>query len=34
MKIDIKHIKSEDILQRFGNRFFTQEQVEEIRNVR
>lgn len=31
MKIKIKQIKSEDILQRFGNKFFTDEQVKEIR---
>lgn len=33
MKITIKQIKSEDILQRFGNKFFTKEQVKEIRGV-
>lgn len=31
MKIKIKQIKSEDTLQRFGNKFFTDEQVKEIR---
>lgn len=33
MKITIKQIKSEEILQRFGNKFFTKEQVKEIRGV-
>lgn len=33
MKIDIKQIKSEETLQRFGNKFFTNEQVKEIRNA-
>lgn len=33
MKIAIKQIKSEEILQRFGNKFFTKEQVKEIRGV-
>lgn len=31
MKINIKQIKSEEILQRFGNRFFTKEQLKTIR---
>lgn len=30
MKIDIKQIKSEENLQHFGNKFFTQEQLDEI----
>lgn len=34
MKINIKQIKSEETLQRFGNKFFTNEQVKEIQNVR
>lgn len=33
MKINIKQIKSEEKLERFGNKFFTKEQVKEIRNV-
>lgn len=31
MKINIKQIKSEETLQRFGNKFFTEEQVNTIR---
>lgn len=34
MKISIKQVKSEEALQRFGNKFFTNEQVKEIQNVR
>ena len=34
MKIEIKQIKSEETLQRFGNKFFTKDQVKEIQNVR
>lgn len=30
MKIAVKQIKSEEQLQMFGNKFFTQEQLEEI----
>lgn len=30
MKIKIKHIKSEEVLQKFGNRFFTQEQLNDL----
>lgn len=30
MKIKVDQIKSEETLQRFGNRFFTQEQIDEI----
>lgn len=33
MKIKIKQIKSEEKLQRFGNKFFTQEQIKEIRSL-
>lgn len=33
MKIEIKQIKSEETLQRFGNKFFTAEQVKELQNV-
>lgn len=33
MKIDIKQIKSEETLQRFGNKFFTKEQVKELGNL-
>lgn len=34
MKVEIKQVKSEETLQRFGNKLFTEEQVEEIQNVR
>lgn len=30
MKIKIKQIKSEETLQKFGNKFFTQEQLNDI----
>lgn len=30
MKIKVKQIKSEETLQRFGNKFFTKEQLREI----
>lgn len=30
MKIAVKQIKSEERLQKFGNQFFTQEQLNEI----
>lgn len=30
MNINVKQIKSEETLQRFGNKFFTQEQINEI----
>lgn len=33
MKIKIKQIKSEETLQRFGNKFFTEAQVEGIRST-
>lgn len=33
MKIEIKQIKSEETLQRFGNKLFTSKQVEEIMEV-
>lgn len=33
MKINIKQVKSEELLFRVGNKFFTKEQVKEIRNV-
>lgn len=33
MKIKVNQIKSEETLQRFGNKFFTKEQVKEIRGV-
>lgn len=33
MKINIRQIKSEEILQRFGNKFFTKEQVKELRSL-
>lgn len=33
MKIKIKQIKSEETLQRFGNKFFTEIQVKELRSL-
>ena len=30
MKIEIKYIKSKEVLQRFGNKFFTETQLNEI----
>ena len=33
MKIEVDYIKSDETLLRIGNRFFTNEQVKEIRNV-
>lgn len=30
MQIKVKQIKSEETLQKFGNRFFTQEQLNDI----
>lgn len=30
MKIKVKHIEDGEELQRFGNKFFTEEQVKEI----
>lgn len=33
MKIKVNYIKSNETLLRIGNKFFTNEQVEEIRNV-
>lgn len=33
MKIEVEQCKSEETLQRFGNRFFTEQQVKEIQNV-
>lgn len=33
MKIEIKQVKSKELLLRVGNKFFTKEQVKEIRNV-
>jgi len=33
MKIEVKQIKSEETLIRCGNKFFTHEQVEEIRRA-
>lgn len=33
MNINVKQIKSEETLQRFGNKFFTQEQLKEIARV-
>ena len=30
MKIKVKQIKSEETLQRFGNKFFTKEQLKQI----
>lgn len=33
MKINVNQIKSKEILQRFGNRFFTKEQIMEIEHA-
>lgn len=33
MKIKVKQIKSNEVLQRFGNRFFTETQIKEIRSL-
>ena len=33
MKIKIKQIKSEETLQRFGNKFFTEIQVKALRSL-
>lgn len=33
MKINVEQIKSEETLQRFGNKFFTGVQVKEVRDV-
>ena len=33
MKIEVKQIKSEETLQRFGNRFFTKAQVKQLRSL-
>lgn len=33
MKIKVKHIDSEEELVRCGNKFFTQEQLDEIRRA-
>ena len=32
MRININYIKSEEQLQRYGNQFFTEEEIKEIRN--
>lgn len=34
MKIKVEQIESKETLQRFGNKFFTAEQVKEIQNAR
>lgn len=34
MKIKVVQKKSEEVLQRFGNKFFTKEQVKQLRGVR
>lgn len=34
MKVEIKQIKSEETLQRFGNKFFTKEQVKQLREIK
>lgn len=31
MKIEIKQTKSEETLERYGNKFFTKEQLKDIR---
>lgn len=33
MKIKIKQIRSEETLEMFGNKLFTQEQIEEIERI-
>lgn len=33
MKIEIKQTRSKEVLQRFGNRFFTKVQIKEIRSA-
>lgn len=33
MKIEVKQIKSEETLQKYGNKFFTEEQVKMIREA-
>lgn len=33
MKIKIKQIKSQETLQMFGNKLFTNEQIEKIRSL-
>lgn len=33
MKISIKQTKSEEMLQRFGNKFFTKEQIKALRGA-
>lgn len=33
MQIKVKQIESEETLQRFGNKFFTQEQIDEIERI-
>ena len=30
MKIKVKHIKSEEVLEKFGNQLFTKQQLKEI----
>ena len=34
MKIEIKQAKSEEQLVKYGNKLFTKEQIEEIKNER
>ena len=33
MKIKVNQVKSEETLQRYGNKFFTKEQVKQIRSL-
>lgn len=33
MRINVKQVKSEEVLQRFGNKFFTEVQVKELRSL-
>lgn len=33
MKIEIKQIESKETLQRYGNKFFTEAQVKELRSL-
>lgn len=33
MKIKVKYIKSKEVLQMYGNKFFTKEQIKQIRSL-
>lgn len=34
MKVEIEQIKSQETLQRFGDKFFTKQQIKEIRSIK